>query len=150
MPTKHIVKELKNDGYSLKDVAEIILNVNEYKNFVPHCTASKILQKRDGFLLAEITISFSIFKVSYISEITFEMKQNIATIEVRESSHKTFNKLLNIWNLALKDDKIFIDFFVDFEIKKPILNTIATASLPLISDIILNSFIKRIKTIKNG
>lgn len=148
MPSKHIKKELINDGYSIEDLTSVILDVNEYKNFVPHCSASRILKKEKNFLLAEITISFSIFKVSYVSEINFSTKDNKATIEVRESRKKTFKHLLNVWNLEVREDKIFVDFFVDFEIQKRILNAAATASLPVISEIILHAFIKRIKQIK--
>jgi len=148
MPSRHIKKELKKEGLSIVDVASIILNVDEYKSFVPHCTASKILQKKDGFLLAEITISFSVFRVSYISEINFQLSKDKAVIEVRENGHKVFKRLLNVWTLELIDDKIMVDFFVDFEIHKKILNTIASASLPIISDIILNAFIQKVKSLK--
>ncbi len=149
MPSRHIKKELQQGGLTIADVASIILNIDEYKTFVPHCTSSKILRKEEGFLLAEITISFSMLKVSYVSEINFQLNKNKATIEVRESGNKVFKRLLNVWILEILEDKIAIDFFVDFEIRTKILNTIASASLPIISDIIINAFVQRVQILKS-
>jgi coenzyme Q-binding protein COQ10 len=148
MPSKHIKKEFSSDEYSLQNFIDVILNVDEYKNFIPHCTKSKILEKQENALIAEIEISFSIFKVSYISKIDFNIEANKASIEVREHGKHTFKNLLNIWNLKLENEKIIIDFFVDFEMKKMILNTAVSASLAFISEMILNSFLKRIKQVK--
>jgi coenzyme Q-binding protein COQ10 len=149
MPSRHIKKELQQGGLTITDVASIILNIDEYKTFVPHCTSSKILRKEEEFLLAEITISFSMLKVSYVSEINFQLNKNKATIEVRERGNKVFKRLLNVWILETLEDKIAIDFFVDFEIRTKILNTIASASLPIISDIIINAFEQRVQILKS-
>jgi coenzyme Q-binding protein COQ10 len=148
MPTRRIQKKISNSGLALEKVLDIILNVNEYQKFVPHCTHSKILKRQEGLIDAEITISFSIFKVSYISEIRYKTKGNIAEIEVREKHTHTFKTLFNKWIIKVTEDEICVDFFVEFEIKNIFLNKIASASLPLVSEIILNAFIKRVNDIK--
>jgi coenzyme Q-binding protein COQ10 len=148
MPIRRIQKKVLNSGATLDKILDIILNVNEYQKFVPHCTHSKILKKQEGLIEAEITISFSIFKVSYISEIIYKVNGNIAEIEVREKKTHTFKNLFNKWIIKLTKDEICVDFFVEFEIKNILLSKIASASLPLVSEIILNAFIKRVNHIK--
>ena len=149
MPTRRIHKKFSNPNLELNEVIDIILNVDEYKNFVPHCCYSKILNKKDEEIEAEIAISFSIFKVSYISQIKYKIDGNKAEIEVNEKYTNTFKRLFNKWIVEVSKHEISVDFFVDFEIKNMFLNKIASASLPLTSEIILNAFIKKTNENKN-
>jgi coenzyme Q-binding protein COQ10 len=148
MPTRRITKKISNPNLELNEVVDIILNVDDYKNFVPHCSYSKILNKKDEEIEAEIAISFSIFKVSYISQIKYKISGNKAEIEVREKYTNTFKKLFNKWIIEVNKDEINVDFFVDFEIKNMLLNKIASASLSITSEIILNAFIKQVMKVK--
>jgi ribosome-associated toxin RatA of RatAB toxin-antitoxin module len=149
MPQREIKKHFETTA-SLKQISSIILNVEEYKNFVPHCVHSKILKQEEGFIMAEITISFLHFKISYTSEINFEFFDNMVIIKVTESKNygvKTFKHLFNKWVIRLQNNKAEVDFFVDFEVTNFILNKVASASLPFISEIVLQAFLKKVQTL---
>jgi coenzyme Q-binding protein COQ10 len=147
MPKKHIVKQLRTT-LNAKEAAEIVLNVHHYKDFIPYCTHSKILERSDGNFTAEITISFAIFKVSYISEIKYRGDENFFEIDVTEShsSHnKIFKHLLNTWKFKKSGEVMEVNFSVDFEIKNKILNGLAGKSINIASEVILRAFLQRIQ-----
>jgi coenzyme Q-binding protein COQ10 len=149
MPYKNIIKVYKNQGLEVSQVLDVILNVDKYNQFVPHCSHSKVLQKNNDFIEAEITISFSVFKVSYTSIIKYKSVQNKAEVLVKEKSGNVFKNLQNIWLIEVDENSISINFDVRFEIKNFILNKIASSSLNIISEIILNAFLKRINQVYN-
>ena len=151
MPKRHIVKIIKTQ-LNAKEVGEVILNVNGYKNFIPYCTQSEILETKEGSIIAKITIAFAFLKVEYTSEIFFSGDENhftINVIELQTSKHKVFKDLKNTWKITKKGEMCEIDFFVDFEIKNVLMNKIAGKSLHMVSEIILQSFTKQLNNNTN-
>lgn len=143
MPTKKIIKTFKAEGIELKDVMEIILDVNDYVNFIPYCSYSKVLKETSSQKVAKLVISFAGFRIPYLSQIKFK-EGEILVSEHEESPERTFDHLENIWKIKKENSNITINFFVNFEIRNKILNLIAGKMLGVISEIIVNSFIKRL------
>ncbi len=152
MPKKHINKIIKaQNGLTPKKLGEIVLDIEEYPNFVPYCSSAKVLRKEEGSLIAEVTISFSIFKVVYTSDIKFGGNDDLFIIELtEEKTAKTshFRYLNNSWKFKSlpESGEIEIDFYVDFELKNIFLNKAASASLDAIASFVLNAFIKKVKS----
>lgn len=144
MPCKEITKTIQKKDNTIQKIADIILNIQDYKNFIPHCTHSKIIHKENELIIAEITISFTKFNISYTSKIIFTQTENILQILVTECGTSVFKRLINTWQVEEKADNITIKFKVDFEIKNVILNLAAKASLPFVTEAILNAFIKKL------
>jgi len=148
LPVKKIVKKF---NYSKKDLAELVLKIDDYKFFLPWCINSKILtidkNKRDLKIIADLEIGFKSFREIYTSEVTY-INQN-SKIEVT-SINGNIKNLLNIWEFEEIDkNSCNVIFFIDIELKNPIINILFNKFFNYGFEKILNSFERRAKeTIK--
>lgn len=144
MAEKTITRFIEGESLQVKDVIKIILDVDEYKNFVPYCKHSRVVVERQYYKIAEILIAFSVFKILYKSEIKFGDNY----IEVREyqeddRSFHVFKHLYNSWKFCKTGAGVKIVFYINFEVKNKFLNKIVEKALDRISEIIVESFIRR-------
>lgn len=148
MPVKKIIKKF---NYSKKDLIELVLKIDDYKFFLPWCINSKILtinkKKKDLKIIADLEIGFKSFKEIYTSEVIY-INQN-SKIEVT-SINGNIKNLLNIWEFKEIDKKSCnVIFFIDIELKNPIVNILFNNFFNYGFEKILNSFERRAKeTIK--
>ncbi len=148
MPVKKIIKKF---NYSKKDLIELVLKIDDYKFFLPWCINSKILtinkKKKDLKITADLEIGFKSFREIYTSEVIY-INQN-SKIEVT-SINGNIKKLLNIWEFEEIDKKSCnVIFFIDIELKNPIVNILFNKFFNYGFEKILNSFERRAKeTIK--
>ena len=148
MPVKKIVKKF---NYSKKDLAELVLKIDDYKFFLPWCINSKILtidkNKRDLKIIADLEIGFKSFREIYTSEVIYNNQDS--KIEVT-SINGNIKKLLNIWEFEEIDkNSCNVIFFIDIELKNPIVNILFNKFFNYGFEKILNSFERRAKeTIK--
>ena len=148
MPVKKIIKKF---NYSKKDLIELVLKIDDYKFFLPWCINSKILtinkKKKDLKIIADLEIGFKSFREIYTSEVIYN-NQN-SKIEVT-SIKGNIKKLLNIWEFEEIDKKSCnVIFFIDIELKNPIVNILFNKFFNYGFEKILNSFERRAKeTIK--
>ena len=148
MPVKKITKSFK---YSKEDLIELVLRIVDYKFFLPWCINSKILtsnkNKEDLKITADLEIGFKSFKEIYTSKVFYDNKSS--KIEVTSMS-RNIKKLLNIWEFEIIDKKsCTVNFFIDIELKNPIINIIFSKFFNYGFEKILNSFEQRAReTIK--
>ena len=148
MPVKKILKKF---NYSKKDLIELVLKIDDYKFFLPWCINSKILtidkKKKELKIIADLEIGFKSFREIYTSEVIYN-NQN-SKIEVT-SINGNIKKLLNIWEFEEIDKKSCnVIFFIDIELKNPIVNILFNKFFNYGFEKILNSFERRAKeTIK--
>jgi len=148
LPVKKIIKKF---NYSKKDLTELVLKIDDYKFFLPWCINSKILtinkKKKHLKILADLEIGFKSFREIYTSEVIYN-NQN-SKIEVT-SINGNIKKLLNIWEFEEIDKKSCnVIFFIDIELKNPIVNILFNKFFDYGFEKILNSFEQRAKeTIK--
>lgn len=148
MPVKKIIKKF---NYSKKDLIELVLKIDDYKFFLPWCINSKILtinkKKKDLKITADLEIGFKSFREIYTSEVIY-INQN-SKIEVT-SINGNIKKLLNIWEFEEVDKRSCnVIFFIDIELKNPIVNILFNKFFNYGFEKILNSFERRAKeTIK--
>ena len=148
MPVKKIIKKF---NYSKKDLIELVLKIDDYKFFLPWCINSKILtinkKKKDLKITADLEIGFKSFREIYTSEVIY-INQN-SKIEVT-SINGNIKNLLNIWEFEIIDKKSCnVIFFIDIELKNPLINIIFNKFFNYGFEKILNSFELRAKeTIK--
>ncbi|MBT4699164.1 MAG: type II toxin-antitoxin system RatA family toxin [Alphaproteobacteria bacterium] len=149
MPVKKIVKKF---NYSKKDLAELVLKIDDYKFFLPWCINSKILtidkNKKDLKIIADLEIGFKSFREIYTSEVIYNNQDS--KIEVT-SINGNIKKLLNIWEFEEIDkNSCNVIFFIDIELKNPIINILFNKFFNYGFEKILNSFEQRAKeTIKS-
>ena len=81
MPTR-TVKKIFN--YPTKKVIDLILNINEYKNFLPWCNESIIHsteeKKNYDIIIADLEIGYKIFSDTYSSKVIYDKKKNIIEV----------------------------------------------------------------------
>ena len=148
MPIKKISKKF---NYSKSDLVKLVLKIDDYKNFLPWCINSKILtvdkNNEDLKITADLEIGFKTFRDTYTSKIIYDDKNS--KIEVT-SIKGNIKKLLNIWEFEIIDKKSCnVIFFIDIELKNPIVNIIFNKFFNYGFEKILNSFEQRAKeTIK--
>ncbi len=148
MPIKKISKKF---NYSKSDLVKLVLKIDEYKNFLPWCINSKILtldkNNKDLKITADLEIGFKTFRDTYTSKVIYDDKNS--KIEVT-SINGNIKKLLNIWEFEIIDKKSCnVIFFIDIELKNPIINIIFNKFFNYGFEKILNSFELRAKeTIK--
>jgi coenzyme Q-binding protein COQ10 len=121
LPVKKIIKKF---NYSKKDLIELVLKIDDYKNFLPWCVDSKILlisrNKKNQEIIADIEIGFKSFRDIYTSKVLFN-DQN-SKIEVT-SINSNIKKLLNIWEFKeINKNSCNVIFFIEIELKNPIIN----------------------------
>ena len=144
MPVKKIIKKF---NYSKKDLIELVLKIDDYKFFLPWCINSKILtinkKKKNLKIIADLEIGFRSFREIYTSEVIYN-NQN-SKIEVT-SINGNIKKLLNIWEFEEIDKKSCnVIFFIDIELKNPIVNILFNKFFNYGFEKILNSFERRAK-----
>jgi coenzyme Q-binding protein COQ10 len=148
LPVKKITKTF---NYSKRDLIELVLKIEDYKIFLPWCINSKILtidkSKEDLKIIADLEIGFRSFREVYTSNVFYDNKNS--KIEVTSVS-RNIKKLLNIWEFEIIDKKsCTVNFFIDIELKNPIINIIFSKFFYYGFEKILNSFEQRAReTIK--
>jgi coenzyme Q-binding protein COQ10 len=148
LPVKKITKKF---NYSRKDLIELVLKIDDYKFFLPWCINSKILtiEKNKGALkiIADLDIGFKSFREIYTSEVIYN-NQNSKIVVTSISGN--IKKLINIWEFEKIDKKSCnVVFFIDIELKNPIINILFSKFFNYGFEKILNSFEQRAKeTIK--
>ena len=148
MPVKKITKKF---NYSRKDLIELVLKIDDYKFFLPWCINSKILtiekNKGDLKIIADLDIGFKSFREIYTSEVIYNNQNSKITVT---SISGNIKKLINIWEFEEIDKKSCnVVFFIDIELKNPIINILFSKFFNYGFEKILNSFEQRAKeTIK--
>jgi coenzyme Q-binding protein COQ10 len=148
LPVKKITKKF---NYSRKDLIELVLKIDDYKFFLPWCINSKILtiekNKGDLKIIADLDIGFKSFREIYTSEVIYN-NQNSKIVVTSISGN--IKKLINIWEFEKIDKKSCnVVFFIDIELKNPIINILFSKFFNYGFEKILNSFEQRAKeTIK--
>jgi coenzyme Q-binding protein COQ10 len=148
LPVKKITKKF---NYSKKDLIELVLKIDDYKNFLPWCINSKILtidkNEENLKIIADLEIGFKTFREVYTSKVLYDNKNS--KIEVTSVSGN-IKKLSNIWEFEIIDKKSCnVIFFIDIELKNPIINIIFNKFFNYGFEKILNSFEQRAReTIK--
>ena len=56
--------------FSSQQLFDLVLNVEQYPQFLPWCYKAAILNREDGYFIAELGVQFSFFKERYVSKVT--------------------------------------------------------------------------------
>ncbi len=100
---------------------ELVADVQRYPQFLPWCVAARVRSKTDEMLIADLIIGFQMFRESFTSYV--KMDRDALSIEV-EYAEGPFKYLTNKWQFIEHPDGCVIDFYVDFEFKSRLLQTV--------------------------
>ena len=148
MPNKKISKKF---NYSLDLIQSLILNVDDYHNFLPWCSYSKIKSKDENeneiIMIADLEIGYSFAKDTYTSHIIFNKRDrtiNVTAIDGPLKSLENKWKLINIGN-----GKCEVNFFISLELKNFLLNKMLSSMFEIGFNKILKSFEDRAEYLHN-
>ncbi len=120
----HKFSVTKSLPYTVKQIYDLILDVEKYPEFLPWCAAGRVVETNEENIIADLVISFKAFSEQYRSKISLSPPTDgYAAIDV-EMIEGPFKYLSNFWRLKEISTGVEIDFYVDFAFKSVILDKI--------------------------
>lgn len=149
MPKKNITKKF---CYPLELIENLILDIDNYKEFLPWCTNSKIISKKKNKdsieIIADLEIGYSFAKDVYTSHVKYDIMKKKIIVNAIDGPLKI---LENIWILnQISKNECEVEFFINLELKNVILNKMLDKMFDIGFEKILNSFEKRAKFLANS
>ena len=123
---------------------EMVLDIEKYPEFVPWCIAGKINDKNESedwvTFNGDLKVGKSILNETFSSHVSYYKGENKIIVTNLDGPLKF---LKNEWIFKEINNATQLEFFIDFELKNPILNTIMKKSFKLGLDKIAKSFEER-------
>ncbi|MDC0903773.1 type II toxin-antitoxin system RatA family toxin [Pelagibacteraceae bacterium] len=123
---------------------EMVLDIEKYPEFVPWCIEGKIYNKNEGKDLitfnGDLKVGKSLLNETFSSQVSYYKEKDIIIVNNLDGPLK---HLKNEWMFKEINNGTQLDFFIDFELKNPILNAIMKKSFELGLNKIAKSFEER-------
>ena len=117
--TVHSEKRIIN--HKAENLFNLVADVKRYPEFLPWCLAARIRAQNEKELTADLIIGFQIFKEQFTSRVIID--RNKLKIDTSYADGP-FKYLQNHWKFLPHPDGCEIDFYVDFEFKSRLLQTV--------------------------
>ncbi|MBV8938801.1 MAG: type II toxin-antitoxin system RatA family toxin [Alphaproteobacteria bacterium] len=121
MPSHHETQTLP---YTPRQLFALVADVEAYPQFLPWCSAVRILERGENSFLAELSINFKGFPGNYVSRVTLhppEEEMGLCAIEV-VAVRGPFTHLSNRWRFSpLEGGGACVDFALDFSFRSGLL-----------------------------
>lgn len=119
MPTHSETRKLP---YTAQQMYDLVADVASYPKFLPWTGAARIRSRTDKgdheVMLAELVISFKVFREKFGSRVTLWPAQMRIDTEYLDGP---FKHMISKWEFRDVDGGVEVDFFVDFEFRNRIL-----------------------------
>ena len=128
-----------------KDQAvEMVLDIEKYPEFVPWCIEGKVFDKNESSDLitfkGDLKVGKSILNETFSSHVSYYKEKDKIIVTNLDGPLK---HLKNEWTFREINQGTQLDFFVDFELKNPFLNSIMQKSFQLGLNKIAKAFEER-------
>jgi coenzyme Q-binding protein COQ10 len=106
--------------YQPKQLYDMVLDIEKYPKFLPWCEASRIIEKNNEFILADLIIKYKAFSGAYRSKVvpTYTNNQYFIDVSLIEGP---FTHLYNQWRFLKSDNGTLLEFQLDFNFKSVLL-----------------------------
>ena len=122
----------------------MVLDIEKYPEFVPWCIEGKILNKKESEDLivfdGDLKVGKSFLNEIFSSQVSYYKEKDKIIVTNLDGPLK---HLKNEWIFKEVNNKTQLEFFIDFELKNPILNAIMKKSFELGLSKIAKSFVDR-------
>ena len=123
---------------------EMVLDIEKYPEFVPWCIEGKIHNKNESKDLisfnGDLKVGKKILSETFFSQVTYYKNKDKIIVTNLDGPLK---QLKNEWAFKDVNNATQLEFFIDFELKNPILNSIMKKSFELGLNKIAKSFEER-------
>ncbi len=127
-----------------EQLIEMVLDIEKYPEFVPWCIEGKLYDKIDNNDLltfnGDLKVGKSFLNETFSSHVSFYKEKDKIVVTNLSGPLKY---LKNEWNFKEVNNSTQLEFFIDFELKNPILNGIMKKSFELGLNRIAKSFEER-------
>ena len=127
-----------------KQLIEMVLDIEKYPEFVPWCIEGKIYEKNESSDLiafqGDLKVGKSILNETFSSHVSYYKDKDKIIVNNLDGPLK---HLKNEWIFKEVNNATQLEFFIDFELKNPILNSIMKKSFELGLNKIAKSFQER-------
>ena len=117
--------ETRKMPYSAAQMYALVADVARYPEFLPWCAGARIraTTRIDAIevMEADLVISFKLFREKFVSRVTLDEAGQKILVEYLDGP---FKYLRNSWAFRDVEGGCEIDFFVDFEFKSRVLQTL--------------------------
>jgi coenzyme Q-binding protein COQ10 len=122
MPTH---AEKRTMPYSAQQMYDLVADVGSYPEFLPWCAAARIrkITPSENLVImdADLVIAFKVFRERFGSRVTMDAENTMIIVEYLDGP---FKYLKNNWKFTKTETGCEVDFYVDFEFKSKILQTL--------------------------
>ena len=123
---------------------EMVLDIEKYPEFVPWCIEGKVHDKNESEDLitfnGDLKVGKSFLNENFFSQVSYHKEKDKIIVT---NLNGPLKHLKNEWIFKEINNATQLEFFINFELKNPILNTIMKRSFKLGLDKIAKSFEKR-------
>ena len=127
-----------------KQLIEMVLDIEKYPEFVPWCLSGKVYTRKESSDLVEIKadlkVGKSLLNETFSSHVSYYKEKDKIIVTNLDGPLK---HLKNEWVFKEVNNATQLEFFIDFELKNPILNSIMKKSFELGLNKIAKSFEER-------
>ena len=127
-----------------KQLIEMVLDIEKYPEFVPWCIEGKIEDKNESTDLitfkGDLKVGKSLLNETFSSHVSYYKEKDKIIVTNLDGPLK---HLKNEWFFKEVNNATQLEFFIDFELKNPILNSIMKKSFELGLNKIAKSFEER-------
>jgi len=142
MPTSSQKRTL---NYNVNDLFNIVLDIESYPNFLPWCSASRIIEKSDKLIIADLMIRYKFFNETFRSYVDFNVVDYIISVKYTEGPLKT---LYTKWQFdKINNKKTLIKFDLNIKFKFSPFDYLLKGFYNSIEDKMINAFEKRASNI---
>ena len=127
-----------------KQLVEMVLDIEKYPDFVPWCIEGKVYDKNESSdlitFIGDLKVGKSILNETFSSHVSYHKEKDLIIVTNLDGPLK---HLKNEWKFKEVNNSTQLEFFIDFELKNPILNGIMKKSFELGLDKIAKAFEER-------
>jgi ribosome-associated toxin RatA of RatAB toxin-antitoxin module len=131
-------------AYSAKQMFALVNDIDSYPEFLPWCTATKILEKNSDSLIASVSVSLGKIKQSFTTKNTMQADTSI-NMKLVEGP---FKELMGHWQFHEKENgecSVLLD--MQFEFKNKIMKHTFGTAFKKITDTMVDAFVKRAQVV---
>ena len=99
----------------------LVADVKSYPEFLPWCMAARIREADDHQMIADLMIGFRLYREKFTSYVDLDQEAREIHVEYAEGP---FKYLKNAWKFNPHPDGCEIDFYVDFEFKSRLFQSV--------------------------
>jgi len=106
--------------YAPKQMYDLVADIERYPDFLPWCLAARITKRGEGMVEADLVIGFKMFRERFTSRVELARPKRIDVVY----TDGPVRHLENRWGFESRPEGCMIDFYVDFELRSALLQSL--------------------------